>query len=386
MGKLRFYLPPFAPDYSGVCAALFELGGLVVIHDAGGCTGNYTGYDEPRWYGSRSAVFCSGLREMDAVLGTDQLLINKVISACTDISPAFVALLGSPVPMLIGIDMPGIAAELQERLGLPCFGLDTNGLRLYNKGIAMAELAIAERFIREPRQTKARSLNILGLTPLDFSLNANATQLPHLLKSWGYSLIAPFDMGNTLEQTAQAGEAQVNLVVSQAGLALAQYLESRYHIPYVAGLPMGSPGAQVLRIALQQTMQDGISRIIGKNSSGQRILFIGEQLQGNAWRAAYAQKTGRTDVCIACLYGCDEQLAAPGDLDVQEEEQIMQLLNSGQHEIIITDPLLQPCIKAAHTVQFHAFPHIGLSSKLYWDAVPVFYSTAMDELLECCGS
>ena len=42
---LRMYLPPFAPDYSGVCSTLFELRGIVVIHDAGGCTGNYTGYD-----------------------------------------------------------------------------------------------------------------------------------------------------------------------------------------------------------------------------------------------------------------------------------------------------------------------------------------------------
>ena len=71
------YLPPFAPDYSGVCSTLFELNGIVVIHDAGGCTGNYTGYDEPRWYGSKSAIFCSGLREMDAVLGLDNDFIEK---------------------------------------------------------------------------------------------------------------------------------------------------------------------------------------------------------------------------------------------------------------------------------------------------------------------
>ena len=50
MRKLCIKLPPFAPDYSGVCSALYELGGMSVIHDASGCTGNYTGFDEPRWY------------------------------------------------------------------------------------------------------------------------------------------------------------------------------------------------------------------------------------------------------------------------------------------------------------------------------------------------
>ena len=38
-------LPTLSPDFSGVCSTLFELGGILAIHDAGGCTGTYTGYD-----------------------------------------------------------------------------------------------------------------------------------------------------------------------------------------------------------------------------------------------------------------------------------------------------------------------------------------------------
>ncbi len=80
MYKLAVRLPPFSPDYSGVCSALFELGGMLVIHDASGCTGNYTGYDEPRWYDSNALVYCSGLREMDAVLGDDDKFIEKIVT------------------------------------------------------------------------------------------------------------------------------------------------------------------------------------------------------------------------------------------------------------------------------------------------------------------
>ena len=39
MRGLRKYLTPFAPDQSGAVSVLFELGGIVVICDAGGCTG-----------------------------------------------------------------------------------------------------------------------------------------------------------------------------------------------------------------------------------------------------------------------------------------------------------------------------------------------------------
>ena len=39
MKGLLKYLSPFAPDQSGACSALYELGGILVSADAGGCTG-----------------------------------------------------------------------------------------------------------------------------------------------------------------------------------------------------------------------------------------------------------------------------------------------------------------------------------------------------------
>jgi len=53
MKGLFKFLAPFAPDYSGAVSVLFELGGMIVVYDAGGCTGNICGYDEPRWYGKK---------------------------------------------------------------------------------------------------------------------------------------------------------------------------------------------------------------------------------------------------------------------------------------------------------------------------------------------
>ena len=70
MRGLRKYLTPFAPDQSGAVSVLYELGGIIVICDAGGCAGNVCGFDEPRWFEQKSAVFSAGLRDMDAILGS----------------------------------------------------------------------------------------------------------------------------------------------------------------------------------------------------------------------------------------------------------------------------------------------------------------------------
>ena len=61
MRGLRKYLTPFAPDQSGAVSVLYELGGIIVICDAGGCAGNVCGFDEPRWFEQKSAVFSAGL-------------------------------------------------------------------------------------------------------------------------------------------------------------------------------------------------------------------------------------------------------------------------------------------------------------------------------------
>ena len=56
MRGLRKYLTPFAPDQSGAVSVLYEFGGIIVICDAGGCTGNICGFDEPR--GLRAKAHC----------------------------------------------------------------------------------------------------------------------------------------------------------------------------------------------------------------------------------------------------------------------------------------------------------------------------------------
>ena len=119
------------------------------MHDASGCTGNFTGYDEPRWMGSRSAVYCSGLRRMDAVLGSDEKFIDATLKAAEDLNPSIIAYLGSPVPTVIGTDLKGMAAETENISGIPSFGFPTTGLDYYDKGASDVFLALIRRFAKK---------------------------------------------------------------------------------------------------------------------------------------------------------------------------------------------------------------------------------------------
>ena len=71
-------IPVYTADVSGVCSALYELGGMTVMHDPSGCNSTYNTHDEIRWYDQDSLIFISGLTEIDAIMGNDRKFIDDI--------------------------------------------------------------------------------------------------------------------------------------------------------------------------------------------------------------------------------------------------------------------------------------------------------------------
>ena len=98
-------IPIYTADVSGVCSALYELGGMTVMHDPSGCNSTYNTHDEIRWYDQDSMIYISGLTEIDAVMGNDEKLIRDIEIAAEELKPKFIALAGSPIPYMNGTDL-----------------------------------------------------------------------------------------------------------------------------------------------------------------------------------------------------------------------------------------------------------------------------------------
>ena len=367
-------IPIYTADVSGVCSALYELGGMTVMHDPSGCNSTYNTHDEIRWYDQDSLIFISGLTEIDAIMGNDRKFIDDIEHAARELHPKFIALAGSPIPFMNGTDFPAIARVIETETGIPTFSVPTNGMNDYIYGAGIALEQIARRFVKEPdRQKKyslpVRSVNLLGVTPLDFGPQENVETLKENLKEYGWNVLSTWAMGDDLETLQKAGEATVSLVVSAVGLLAAEVLRETYKIPYVIGTPnqwLAEDISNALETAITRyaavTQQSDPAAFYLKNRMQQEaeITLIGEPVTMGSLAAGIEKKYGHSARVFCPLKGC-ETLLGKKDKAVFGEEAMEEALKDAR--IIVADPLYRPvCPKDSI---FYELPHVAFSGRIY---------------------
>ncbi len=346
MKNLLKYLSPFAPDMSGAVSVLYEMGGLIVICDAGGCTGNVCGFDEPRWFRKKSAIFSAGLRDMDAILGRDDRLVSKLQDAMSKTDTEFMSIIGTPVPAVIATDFRALKHMFRKNTGLPVIAVETTGTGLYDEGEESAMLELFELFATQVFPVDKGSVGVLGVTPLEFSSLSAGKLLAETLKFDGWNKIYCYGMGSGLESVRRASAAQKNIVVSPAGLKTAEYLKRNFGTPYTAVCPF-------IPANLKKSL-NGLLR-------GQKILVIHQQIMANAVRDEI-YKNVDADVTVASCFMMQNDLKDEKDFRLNDEQQFAKAVKNGGYDIIIGDILLQRALRQ-YKGTFIDFPHFAVSGR-----------------------
>ena len=403
MRQVYHNLCTYSADLFGINSALYELGGLIVMHDASGCNSTYNTHDEPRWYTMDSMVYVSGLNEKDAILGNDQRIIDDICAVAEKEHPKFIVLSLSVLPAYMGTDVRGIMRLVEKRTGIPSFGFATNGMDTYVRGAGMAFRAIAERFCppatgaaaesvtdspKPDRSASASdfknlSINLLGVTPLDFSVSGNVEALEQTIKEMGFSIQSNWAMGCSLEDLKKAPEADVNIVVSVTGLPAAEYFYEKFGIPYVIGLPCGEKAMDVMCEKIQAAhhtkachslfeqaqpvLQKAEEKLQSESSNAETswsgVRLIGEPVHCASIRFYLENELGASNVKILCPMEEDGGILRMTDVHATGEEAIEAFLNSG--DTVIADPVYKRVIRDGKT--FIDDPHDAYSGRMYHD-------------------
>lgn len=361
-------IPIYTSDVSGVCSALYELGGMVVIHDPSGCNSTYNTHDEIRWYNQDSLIFISGLTEIDAVMGNDEKFLSDIKEAAGELHPKFIALVSSPIPFMNGTDFPALAKVLETETGIPAFAVPTNGMHDYVYGAGKALEEIARRFVpeqMEDRNGSERTVNLLGATPLDFGPISKVEELKKNLEQYGWKVISTWAMGDTLEGLAQAGKAEMNLVISSVGLMAAKMLKEKYGTPYVIGTPY-KEYAERISEALEKRIQIPAiedrrrENLQGTGNSEKIITLIGEPVTIGSL-AAIIERRYHYKTRILCPLENAEGLLGEHDLKICGEEEMENALKNAQ--IVVADPLYRPICPVE--CEFYERAHIAFSGRMF---------------------
>lgn len=462
--QTHVFTSTYTADVSGVCSALYELGGMTVIHDPSGCNSTYSTHDEPRWFDTDSLMFVSGLDEMTAVLGDDNVLIDDVTHAVRDLKPRFVTLCSGSIPHIIAFDCKGVAHLLEKRTGVPMLPVATTGNRSYVAGVGAALTEWVKRFADplespyrfgssgspdcsantlegaagpescagkklngaadpEPCGNESFSVNLLGVTPLDFSINGNVDAMRKVFEDAGIPVNCCAAMGESFDSLRHIFRASVNVVVSSCGRRLARYMEQTAGIPYVEGTPIGAYGAARLPELAKEAYEkkraslsgasgtaltgcgDGASGTAGKETAARpgslrmllakkkgdsegiclwkgnpaherwdvpdgQILIIGEEVFAQSLAAAINQLTPD------CRHGLQAFAVWP-DVDHGFPEDVLaELIRKSRY--IIGDPLYRIIPHDSTQNTFMDFPHEAYSGRIFRDQIPVFIGKNYD--------
>lgn len=405
MKQVSVTLSTYTADVSGVCSALYELGGMVVIHDPSGCNSTYNTHDEPRWYEMDSLVFISGLSQMDAIMGNDDKFIHDIVRAAKELQPRFIALVRTPIPLMTGTDFEGISRVIEKQTGIPVFYFPTSGMHTYVKGAGMAMETIARELVpaggesvkeRKNKQENPLKINILGATPLDFSINSTLDSIKEFL-SQHFEIISIFAMGSSIEDIQRAGEADVNLVISSVGVLAAKVLEERFHTPYVIGTPIigfenvlaekliesaWTKKSQTAYFSVLQkahkkdtanftTIQNteavsnlkkirSLTETIEKNKVSGNVYIIGESVISQSLKAALALRYG-IEATVICPLETEPEYTEKDVLLLSSEEDIKRAIMDA--DTVIADPIYKTI--CSEKVNFVAMPHEAYSGRIY---------------------
>lgn len=371
MKKMLKYLSPFAPDQSGACGVLYELGGIIVICDAGGCAGNICGFDEPRWFMKKSAVFSAGLRDMDAIMGRDDKLIQKLSDAQDTLKCKFTAIVATPVPAVIGTDMKALKRMAEKKTGVPCITVNAIGTKYYDEGESEAWEKLFSEFVEKDNSNsgptekdcentaKVSFTGVIGATPLETGYSTSGP-LINGLKNYGIENPIIYAMGTGLDEIRHASDADKNLVVSAAGIKAAEYLKKEFGIPYEVGYPFipDSVTAEVKEYA----------QALSEEKDEKKILIIHSQFAANEvrrmMRNVFEGKKEKISIKCATFFMQNEDYKEGDDIRLSGEDDLWKLISEEDYDAVIADEDIKRLLTAAgFKGKFIGFPHFAISGR-----------------------
>lgn len=366
---IQHIVPPITSDYSGACSTLYGENILKILISPNGCK-TPVAYDEIRNI-DYSLQYCTSLNELEIVTGETKGLkesIEEIINQNKKIE--FIAIISTVVPQIIGMDLESIVENIEETLDIPCIFINTNSFENYYSGISLTLNSLAKKFMVENKKIK-NSVNIIGYSPLTFGKIEKLEELFSLIKSLDLNILTVFSDNLSLEKIKNSTSAELNLVLSYEGLALAKYMEKKFSIPYIIINVVSKYGIENTENILKKyfyKIDDSFEKLEKKDKLNDRKVMI----IASPFMAINIADSLRKDFSFANILALSfikesrkfKKIEYLEFLNVvNTEEDLKEKIKEYKPHILISDPVYKNLIN--EEVTFIPLLHYGYSTRLY---------------------
>jgi nitrogenase molybdenum-iron protein beta chain len=242
--------PRYACALGGALAILRAIPRAIpIIHASAGCGQNLYiannaggGYLGGGYCGGNSLP-SSNVIERDIVFGGEERLREQVKTTLEVMDgDIYIVLTGCMVEM-IGDDLDAVVSEFIDE-DKPVIAVHTPSFKGNSyTGYELLLNGLIKKYITKQKEKTANKVNVFGLVPaLDVFWAGNLKEIKRLLERLGLEANTFFGEGETLQDIKNAGNASLNIVVSEIyGEQSARVFEEVHGIPYITTeLPIGA--------------------------------------------------------------------------------------------------------------------------------------------------
>ena len=367
--EIQHIVPPITSDYSGACSVLYGENILKILISPNGCK-TPVAYDEIRNI-DYSLQYCTSLNELEIVTGEIKGLkesIKEIINQNQKIE--FIAIISTVVPQIIGMDLESIVENIEETLDIPCVFINTNSFENYYSGISLTLKSLANKFMFENKKIK-NTVNIIGYSPLTFGKIEKLEELFSLIKSLDLNILTVFSDNLSLEKIKNSTSAELNLVLSYEGLALAKYMEKEFSIPYVIINVVSKYGIENTENILKRffyKIDNSFEKLEKRDKLDDRkVMIIASPFMAINIAASLRKDFSLTNILALSLIKESRKFKKIEYLKflniVNTEKDLKEKIKEYKPDILISDPVYKNLVN--EKVTFIPLLHYGYSTRLY---------------------
>lgn len=367
--EIQHIVPPITSDYSGACSVLYGENILKILISPNGCK-TPVAYDEIRNI-DYSLQYCTSLNELEIVTGEIKGLkesIEEIINQNKKIE--FIVIISTVVPQIIGMDLESIVENIEETLDIPCVFINTNSFENYYSGISLTLNSLAKKFMVENKKIK-NTVNIIGYSPLTFGKIEKLEELFSLIKSLDLNILTVFSDNLSLEKIKNSTSAELNLVLSYEGLALAKYMEKNFSIPYIIINVVSKYGIENTENILKRffyKIDNSFEKLEKKDKLDDRkVMIIASPFMAINIADSLRKDFSFANILALSLIKESRKFKKIEYLEflniVNTEDDLKEKIKEYKPDILISDPVYKNLINDG--VTFIPLLHYGYSTRLY---------------------